>query len=166
MKLRNYIQDDASTICTWIQDEKSLYQWSADRIGIFPLSGADLNYHYEEVMKNTRLIPLTATDEKGEVVGHLFIRYPDSQDESTVRLGFVIANPALRGCGNGKEMLRLTIAYAKETLHASKITLGVFLNNESARYCYEAAGFRSVGSIEKYETPFGEWECLEMELLL
>ena len=39
-------------------------------------------------------------------------------------------------------MLRLGIAYAAETLHASRIDLGVFANNPNAQRCYKALGFR------------------------
>ena len=63
-------------------------------------------------------------------------------------------------------MLKLAAVYAREILHASRITLGVFLNNASARYCYEAVGFRATGQVEKYLMPVGEWECIEMVLSL
>lgn len=39
-------------------------------------------------------------------------------------------------------------------------------SNFSARYCYEAVGFRSVGKNEIYKMAVGEWECIEMELPL
>ncbi len=116
MKLRKYRKEDSATICSWIQDEKSLYQWSADRIGKFPLMDDDLNKDYEPVISSDSFIPLSAVD------------------------------------------------YARDVLNVSKITLGVFANNDSARYCYEAAGFRSIGKIETYKMSIGEWECIEMEL--
>lgn len=97
-------------------------------------------------------------------MGHLRIRYPDDADDYTVRFGFVIVDPAIRGIGNGKRMLQLAIDYAKNILHASKITLGVFTNNDRARYCYESVGFRSIGKTEIYKMAIGEWECTEMEL--
>lgn len=166
MKLRNYRREDSATICSWIQDEKSLYQWSADRIGKFPLMGDDLNKDYEPVISSDRFIPLSAVDEMDNVVGHLFIRYPNETDNETVRFGYVIINPAIRGGGKGKEMLHLAIEYARNELNASKITLGVFANNDNARYCYEAVGFQPVGKIETYKMAIGEWECIEMELPL
>ena len=62
-------------------------------------------------------------------------------------------------------MLQLAINYAKDTLHASKITLGVFSNN-NARYCYKSVGFQPIGKTEIYKMPIGEWECIEMELVI
>ena len=43
------------------------------------------------------------------------------------------------------------------------IELAVFENNESARRCYEAAGFTAYAESE-YEMPIGNWNCTEMEL--
>ena len=37
MKLRPYKAEDSQIICSWVKDEKTLFQWSADRIGKFPL---------------------------------------------------------------------------------------------------------------------------------
>ena len=121
---------------------------------------------YSREMNDYRLIPLSAVDEKGTLAGHLRIRYPDEADKCTVRFGFVIVDPVLRGRGIGKTMLKLAIDYTKNVLCATKITLGVFTNNDRAKSCYESVGFRSTGKTETYKMPVGEWECAEMELIL
>lgn len=166
MELKKYQSKDAAIICNWIKDEKSLYQWSADRIGKFPLADNDLNEYYARMMKSNKFIPLNAFDEKDNLVGHLLIRYPDEADNRTVRFGFVIVDPVLRGKRNGKKMLQLAIDYAKNILCASKITLGVFTDNDRARHCYESVGFRPIDKTETYKMPIGEWECIEMELVI
>lgn len=166
MQLREYQKEDSNVICSWILDEKSLYQWSAERFGKFPLLADTFNNDYTSRGKDGRFFPLTALDEGGNLVGHLYIRYPEDGNDQTVRFGFVIIDPASRGYGNGKKMLYLAIDYAKKNLGASKITLGVFANNESARYCYEAVGFCPVGKTEIFKMSIGEWECIEMELAL
>lgn len=125
-----------------------------------------MNENYALMNKQSKLIPLSLLDDNGNLVGHLFIRYPDAADDSTVRLGFVIVDTVLRGYGYGKEMLRLVIDYAKGILYASRVTLGVFVNNDSARHCYESVGFRPVGRTETYKMPVGDWECIEMELVI
>lgn len=166
MELKNYQKEDAAIICSWIKDEKSLYQWSANRIEKFPPRENDLNEDYTSQIQSKRFIPFSAFDENGNLVGHMYIRYPNEDNDSIVRFGFVIVDPLLRGCGNGKKMLQLAIDYAKNSLCASKITLGVFTNNDSARYCYESVGFQPVGRTEIYKMPIGEWECIEMELVI
>lgn len=166
MELRKYRDGDSAVICGWIKDEKSLYQWSANVIGKFPLPANALNEHYAPMAGNGKFIPLSAVDEEGRLLGHIRIRYPDGADSSTVRFGFVIVDPALRGQGNGKKMMRLAIGYAKNVLRAAKITLGVFADNDRARHCYESVGFRPAGKTEIYKMPVGEWECIEMELII
>ena len=72
-------------------------------------------------------------------------------------------NSELRGKGYGKELLRLGIEYVKEYLSAIRIDLGVFENNDSARHCYEAAGFTEYAQ-RVCEMPIGTWNCVDMEL--
>lgn len=165
MKLRNYISEDANTIASWIADEKSLYQWSADRINKFPICGNDINRFYTPIIGTDRFIPLTYVCDD-EIVGHLTIRYPINGNDKVVRFGFVIVNPTLRGQGYGKKMLIAAIEYVKNILKADKITLGVFANNDNAKYCYKSVGFENIGKNEIYCLKIGEWECEEMQLNL
>ena len=164
MKLREYRREDADVISSWVQDEKTLYLWSADRIGVFPLTGEQLQEHYETTAEKIRFYPMTATDDSDRAQGHFFIRVPNEGNPLQVRFGFVIVDPAVRGRGLGREMLRLGIDYAREVLGAEKIDLGVFEANERARHCYESVGFHLTGKSHFCDTPFGQWKCLEMML--
>lgn len=163
MVLRAYQKADADIICTWLRSEKELYQWSADRFCKFPLTGADIEENYAPQTAGGRFIPLTAVDDENNVIGHFIIRYPKEDDDTSVRFGFVVLDPAYRGKGCGSQMMRLGIKYAKENLHVQRIDLGVFANNEGAQHCYEAAGFREY-SRRQCEMPIGTWECIDMEL--
>ena len=165
MKLRDFRQEDAPVIASWLRSEEELYIWSADRFSKYPLSGTDIIENYASQLATGRFFPLTAMDDDGEVIGHFIIRYPKEDDDLSVRFGFVILNPALRGNGLGKEMLRLGIQYVKDHLQASRIELGVFENNEAARHCYEAVGFRMYGRRE-CRMPIGIWNCLDLEMFL
>jgi RimJ/RimL family protein N-acetyltransferase len=104
-------------------------------------------------------------DDEGNVVGHFIIRYPKTDDDSTVRFGFVVIDSNLRGKGYGKEMLLLGIEYVKEHFKVQRIDLGVFENNNNARYCYEAVGVREY-SRRLCTMKIGTWECIDMELFL
>lgn len=164
MTLRPYKQEDSKIICSWVKDKKQLFQWSADRIGKWPLKGDELNESYKDTNPDN-FIPLVAVDDNGAHVGHLFIRYPDETDRTQVRFGFVIISPDLRGKGNGRKMLELAIQYAKSQLHANRITLGVFSNNPKAHACYESVGFKEY-STSTVDILGSNWECVDMELLL
>ena len=163
MKLRAYKKEDAALICRWIRTEEELYRWSADRYNKFPLSEKDIEINYLPQLEGGRFFPITAIDDNGIVIGHFIIRYPRDDDNSTLRFGFVIVDPRLRGKGYGKEMLRLGIKYVKDNFTVKKIDLGVFENNESARKCYESVGFKEC-SRREFEMPIGTWTCIDMEM--
>ena len=165
MKLRKYIKEDADIICRWIRTEDELYRWSADRFNIFPLTGDDIENNYEPGVKGGRFFPVSAVDDAGTVVGHLIIRYPKEDDDSTVRFGFVIVDPSIRGKGYGKKMLSLATQYVKDNFNATRIDLGVFDNNPSAKGCYEAVGFKEYQRRE-CNLPIGNWTCIDMEMYL
>lgn len=166
MQLRKFRASDSATICSWIKDEKALYQWSADRINTFPLQPDFLANYYSARIECDCIIPLCACDENDLPIGHLFVRYPDCDDKSVVRFGFIIVDNNVRGQGYGRKTMQLAIDYARKVLEAKRITLAVFVNNESAKHCYEAAGFREVGQKSMCKTNIGEWESIEMELAL
>lgn len=165
MRLREFKKEDASIIASWLRSEEELYKWSADRFNKYPLSGDDINENYASQLETGRFFQFAAVDDNEEVVGHFIIRYPRESDDSTVRFGFVILNPELRGKGLGKEMLQLGIEYVKNHLLTSRIDLGVFENNESAVYCYESVGFKEYGR-RKCEMPIGTWNCIDLELFI
>ena len=165
MILRNYKKNDSPIIATWLRTEEELYKWSADRFNKFPLEENDIEENYAPQIESGRFYPLTAEDEEGNVIGHFIIRYPREDDDSRVRFGFVIVDPKLRGKGYGKEMLILGVEYVKENLSANKIDLGVFENNESAKHCYEAVGFKEY-AIRDCELSIGNWKCIDMEMFI
>lgn len=165
MILRAYEREDSPIIAKWIRNETELYQWSADRYGFYPLLPYSIDENYANEMQSGRFIPLTGTDEDGNVIAHLIIRYPSETDDSTVRFGFVIVDPALRGKGCGRELLRLAVDYVKDNLTAERINLGVFENNPNARKCYESVGFKLYGAHE-IDTPFGTWPCADLEIYI
>ena len=165
MNLRAFEPADADIICGWIRSETELFRWSADRLMQFPLLPETLRQHYAPVT-GPDFIPLTMCTENGQPTGHLFIRYPDQSDRSTVRLGFVITAPEYRGKGYGKRLVQRACRYAADELHAETVTLGVFTENLPALYCYRAAGLRETGETETVMIAGKDWECAEMRLHL
>ena len=165
MILRAYQKEDSPIIAGWIRNEEELYRWSADRYGFFPLLPYSIDENYVPALQTGRFIALTGVDEEGKPVGHLIIRYPKENDDSSVRFGFVIVDPEIRGKGYGRELLQLAIQYVKDNLTATRIDLGVFINNPKARRCYESVGFKEYGA-HIIDTPFGPWDCIDMEMYI
>ena len=165
MRLRAYTKEDSPVIAKWVRTEKELYQWSASIYGFYPLLPYSIDDNYVNAMKSGRFIPLTAVDDEGRPVGHFIIRYPNENDDSSVRIGFVIVDPNIRGKGCGRELMKLAVNYIKDNLTATRVDLGVFENNPKAKKCYSSVGFKDYGS-HTVETPFGQWYCTDMELYL
>ncbi len=155
LRLRPYKETDAGTILSWPMDEKAFYQWTAGRLGDYPLTA-------ERFAALGSLMRFTLLDEK-EVAGFFTLRNPgETADE--VRFGFVIVDPSKRGMGYGKRMLQLGLRYAFDIYRAKRASLGVFTNNPAACHCYRAAGFRTVPTeeTETYRILGEEWPCMEM----
>ena len=165
MILRDYKKEDGDIISSWLRSEEELYKWSSDRFNKYPLTGDDIYENYAPQLETKRFYPLTEIDEDDNIIGHLIIRYPREDDNNSVRFGFVIVSPEYRGKGYGKKMLNLAKEYVRDNKLATRIDLGVFANNESAKHCYEAVGFKDY-SKRNCELPVGNWECIDMELLL
>ena len=163
MELRKYIKSDANEIIKWFKDELSFRLWSADRYGDYPIKAEDINNNYNEYMALGNFYPMTLVD-KEKIIGHLILRNPD-YNKDIVRLGFIIVNPDLRGKGYGKTLIKEAIKYAKNTLNAKEINLGVFEKNESAYHCYKSVGFKEIRTDKNVFIFQNEsWNCIEMIL--
>jgi RimJ/RimL family protein N-acetyltransferase len=158
MILRPFTINDAPIILSWIKDKTVFRKWSADRYPTFPPKPEDMVAQYESDV----IFPFTAIDDKGKIVGHIILRYPDPS-KTVIRFGFVIVDDQLRGRGYGKQMLQLAIQKAQQEFGAKKITLGVFDNNPSAFHCYESVGFKVICA-DCYTIDGEEWTEKEMEI--
>lgn len=161
MRLRPFKKCDADTIVGWIKNEKIFRFWCADRFESYPITGSDLISQYEDLAYNDDIFHFAAYDETG-IVGHFNIRYPDKNDINTVRFGYVIVDDKKRGKGLGKQMITLALEYAVDYMHASKVTIGVFEENEAALNCYLSCGFKDTGITERYAFVDNEWTCKEL----
>ena len=166
MILREYRQSDADIITRWVTDEITMYEWSADRISKFPFTADDLHAHHVRTMNTEKFMPYTFTEDDGTIVGHIVIRYPNESDDSMVRFGFVITDPARRRRGYGRAMLDAACDYSRNILKAERATLAVFTRNTTALKFYDSVGFRACGEPENYKLPVGDWDgvILEKEL--
>lgn len=166
--LRPYKKDDAKTIISWCEDETVFRKWTSDRYDKYPITEQDMNFKYfdcnGDCVEEDNFYPMVACDENG-MVGHCIMRYVGG-NHRIMRIGFVIVDDNKRGHGYGKKMIRLAIEYAFRIAGAEQVTIGVFENNQSAYYCYKAAGFQDVHLKEDEICElFGEkWKILELAL--
>ncbi|WP_425559536.1 GNAT family N-acetyltransferase [Kocuria gwangalliensis] len=74
------------------------------------------------------------------------------------------SDPAARGRGLGRELIRTAARAGFEATDLPVMTLGVYAHNTSARYVYESLGFRETGRVRSAEVDGRPWHALEMEL--
>ncbi len=139
MRLRPYIPEkDSEVIRDWITDPRTHALWCANRFD-YPLCEKNL----EEVLRDIRIrngdSPFAAVGDDGKVVG--FFCYSLHPETNEGLLKFVIVDPAVRGHGIGKAMLRLAVDYAFGISKADAVSLRVFAENTQAVRCYESVGF-------------------------
>lgn len=165
LRLRPYKPSDSEYILRWWEDqpEEEFTKWSAGKF-LYPLNREELERYHEDWCANeTSGWPMAALDDAGRVIGHLLMRLANFEDNS-LRFGFIVVDPRLRGKGYGVQMISLALKYAFEILGVKRVSLGVFENNPAARKCYEAAGFRETGYDPDYFDYHGKsWGCIEME---
>jgi len=165
IRLRPYKPGDAFPLVEWWSgaSEEEFLKWSCEKF-TYPLAIEELDGYFSDwcLRENTGWL-MTALDEKGEPVGHFLLRLADYEEDS-VRMGFIVVAPRVRGTGCGKEMMEKALLYAFEILGMKKVTLAVFENNPAAKKCYEAAGFREKSYVPDYLTRGGvNWGAFEME---
>jgi len=167
LSLRPFGRPDFDRLLAWIDSPESLMLWAGPFFH-FPLDVAQLEAYRAsaERASSPRRI-FTACDASGARVGHIELNDIDGHSS---RLSRVLVDPARRGQGFGRAMVRpiLRLAFAELGLH--RVDLFVFDFNRAAIRCYEAEGFvreghlrdaRRVGtavwSLELMSILDGEW---------
>ena len=162
IRLRPYKKSDSKIICGWLADELTFMKWCAGMYK-YPLTEEQLNERFETISATEDAWSMTALDDNGKVCGHFIFRIAD-YEAGSIRMGFVILAPEMRGRGFGKELMSQALKYACEIVGMKKVTLGVFACNPGAFGCYKSAGFTET-SVEKDSFEFNgeKWDCIELE---
>lgn len=140
MRLRPYIASrDFNIIRNWITDERTHAFWCAN-LTSYPLEEGSFASLLEEAGNRFGDSPFVATEDDGKVIG--FFCYSVNVENNEGMLKFVMVDSSVRGRGIGRKMIRLAVKYAFEISGADAVHLNVFPENERAKRCYEAAGFK------------------------
>jgi len=163
MKIREYNGDkDFPVIRNWITDERTHAMWCANRTD-FPLQKESFDLLLNDMAERFGDKPYVAVDGDGTVEG--FFCYSLNQDTQEGMLKYVMVDPARRGRGLGREMIRHAVQYAFDVTGADAVHLMVFSANERARKCYESVGFterhRQEGAVS-YDDE--DWDRINMVL--
>ena len=161
MKIREYIEDkDFPIMKDWITDERTHAMWCANRTA-FPLQKESFRQLLDDIAERCGDRAFVATDEDGKLEG--FFCYSINKDTGEGMLKFVMVDPARRGKGLGREMIRNAVQYAFDETGASVVQLMVFSVNERAGKCYKSVGFTERQRQEKAFSHNGEeWDRINM----
>lgn len=139
MRLRPFVPDtDFEAVKSWIADERSHAMWCAGRFA-YPPEKEDFLRVLREIRSGSGDAPFVMTADGEKAVGFFCCSLRPSAGESTLK--FVVVDPALRGKGAGKAMLRLAAEYVFSVTDAEAVRLAVFRENIPALKCYERTGF-------------------------
>ncbi len=156
LRLRPYKKTDGTTLASWVRDARTVDMWKPRRF-TYPLTADQLERYYEDFARDGNAWIFTALDEEGKMAGHFCMRLAD-YGKNSVRLGYIIVDPEIKGKGYGRQMLSQALCYAFQILGMQTVTLGVYSDNAAARRCYESLGFKETG-----RTPEDGREYIEME---
>lgn len=99
---------------------------------------------FDDITQRQRQIPFAVDDEKGDMIGRIFLRQVRHDDGSAV-LGIDL-HPAYLGQGYGTESLGAFLSHFFEGMGFERMLLSVAAHNVRARRSYESLGFVTVGS--------------------
>lgn len=140
VRLRPFKRQDAEKILPWLSDERIMAMWSAGHFD-YPLTKEQILSRMEEIELADDAWVMAGLDERGEVIGHLYMRKAD-YEKNCLHFGHIVVDHTRRGQGLGQQMLEKAVQYAFDILGVQRITLGVFESNPRAHACYEKVGFR------------------------
>lgn len=162
LRLRPACREDAKELLSWLSDERTVALWKADRFS-WPLEKRQLETYLQEFAENETQAAFMAVTESGDAVGHFSFREIEEKSR-TAHLGFIVVNPACRGMGFGRSMVKLALEWAFCRKQLDTVWLGVYDCNQAARRCYEALGFEACSRPGFAEEFHGErWEYSYLE---
>jgi len=100
-----------------------------------------------------------------DIIGYVQIRDIHPVHGSAT-IGLRIGEVAERGQGKGREALNLAIRYCWDHLNVTRLSLGVFAQNERAIALYRSAGFREEGRLESALFIDGHWIDVTMMAMI
>ena len=99
---------------------------------------------FDDIVQRQRQIPFAVDDERGDMIGRIFLRHVRYEEGSAV-LGIDL-RPASLGQGYGTEALGAFLHHFFENMGFERMLLSVAAHNMRARRCYESLGFATVGT--------------------
>lgn len=138
--LRAFAEHDDAALISWLRTPEELALFTGPRL-TWPLTTDQL----DELRATPEFSAFTAVDEHGTAVGHIELV---STGTDSARVARVLVDPAQRGRGLGRQLMRGIIAIASRRGIRS-LALFVIEGNAPAITLYENLGFEHRGPSEQ-----------------
>ena len=162
IELHSFTADDAKTVTGWITSKEELIVWAGPVLD-FPMRTEQI---VEDFFKpDTR--PYSVYERRSNrLIGHGQIAGIDKNNRSA-RLGrIIIGDPASRGKGYGKELVKLLLKICFEDMRLHRVELSVFDFNANAIRCYTSCGYTAEGTLRDYRRVGNHyWNLVMMSIL-
>lgn len=140
VRIRPFTREDVDAWQVWPDYDDPLLVATSPR----RMSPEQRTLWFEDLLNRQRQVPYAVDDERGIMIGRLFLRMV-RRDEGSAILG-IDFHPAYLGQRYGTEALREFLDHFFEVLGFRRMLLSVGAFNVRALRSYESLGFRRVGT--------------------
>lgn len=158
MQLRQTTRNDFLVLLGWVRTRQDMVMWSGPTF-TWPLDVAQL----EKRLTDGRRIWWTGVDpESGKMAGCVSLLL--DHDAQSMRIGYIITDPAIRGQGRGRSLVEAAVARSFEMTNFPALTLGVYSHNSRAIRLYQSLGFTPTGFTFETVVDDATWCAEEMRI--
>ena len=134
INLQPFNRDDTEKLSQWVEDERSLLQFSGG-IFTFPITRSQIQQYLADSNRHVYKVLISK-----KAVGHAEIYLDEAQSAKLCRI--LVGDPDMRGKGIGQLIIfhLLTIAFSE--FNVQRVHLNVYDWNTAAIKCYEKVGLQ------------------------
>ncbi len=167
LRLRPACQEDLDHLVRWVDSYPALVQWAGPQLFRYPVTPQQFAAYLEMAHGPSPTSEImTGVDAAIDVpVAHGELGLIN-REQGTASLCRILTDPAERGRGIGRALVRALLVRGFDELHLRRIDLRVYAHNVSAIRCYASEGFVKEGVLRQ-GTRVGEelWDVVVMSVL-
>ncbi|WP_131667475.1 GNAT family N-acetyltransferase [Psychrobacter pygoscelis] len=155
INLQPFNIDDTEKLSQWIEDERSLIQFSGG-IFTFPITRSQIQEYLADTKRHVYKVLISR-----KVVGHAEIYLDEAQSAKLCRI--LVGDPDMRGKGIGQLIIFRLLTIAFTEFNVQRVHLNVYDWNTTAIKCYEKVGLQ-INPGKSTHIPFrnDSWTAINM----
>lgn len=162
IQLELFKEEDFSRLINWVDSEKLMYIFSAERF-TFPLNHQQLTTY---INTKDRIAYKIIDKKTKEVIGHADFSKINFMSKNARICSVLIGESKNRNKGYGSQIINELVRVGFNKLKLHRIDLGVFDFNKKAIKCYKKCGFEIEGLFkENLKFEYEYWSTYNMSIL-